>query len=400
VRTLTFHPDYDPDSYSFMLVCVKDANVNIDTMRFSHLLETDGLYDLNQFLTRTAFVIAHKNESLATLLAVIWYLPVTSPILIVTNCAEIEKEKLEQALTAQLAHHPYVYLIHQKDEAIARFFTEHNVCSILDPSGKVVNGKGEGMYIGALIATLLGDPEWIVFYDADNFVPSALLEYTLAMSRLFMRQHASSLALAGERRDLHNVRICWSSKPTFGTNSIPAGEMGRCTSVVSPLLTELISHWFGIQNCTIISSNAGEQGFTMEAARTLRFSSGYSVETFLFLDLLSHDLPVNNQPPSGRVILQQYQAQSPHFHEKGDDEHIKRMISDSLGSFYYFREQFSPRLRRQVQRTYREMGLEFRLPTVYPSLQELAVAKDEAFTNQYRLSAKRLVFAGQEDLCG
>jgi mannosyl-3-phosphoglycerate synthase len=383
-----------------MLVCVKDANVNIDTMRFSHLLEADGLYDLNQFLARTAFVIAHKNESLATLLSVIWYLPVSSPIIIVTNCAEIEKEKLERALTEQLAHHPHVYLIHQKDEAIARFFAEHNVHSILDASAKVVNGKGEGMYIGALIASLLGDPEWIVFYDADNFVPSALLEYTLAMSRLFMREHASSLVREGERCDLHNVRICWSSKPTFGAGSISGGEMGRCTRVVSPLLTELISHWFGRQDCTIISSNAGEQGFTMEAVRTLRFSSGYSVETFLFLDLLSHALTVSNQPHSQRVILQQYQAQSPHFHEKGDDEHIKRMIADSLGGFYYFREQFSPRLRRQVQRTYREMELEFRLPTVYPSLRELMVERDEVFANQYRLSEKRLVFVGQEDLCG
>jgi mannosyl-3-phosphoglycerate synthase len=369
-------------------------------MRFSHLLEADGLYDLNQFFARTAFVIAHKNESLATLLSVIWYLPVSSPILIVTNCAEIEKEKLERALTEQLAHHPHVYLIHQKDEAIARFFAEHNVLSILDASGRVVNGKGEGMYIGALIASLLGNPEWIVFYDADNFVPSALLEYTLAMSRLFMREYASSRVLEGERQDLHNVRICWSSKPTIGASSIPSGEMGRCTRVVSPLLTELISHWFGIQDCTVISSNAGEQGFTMEAVRTLRFSSGYSVETFLFLDLLSHALTINKQPSSQRVILQQYQAQSPHFHEKGADEHIKRMIADSLGSFYYFREQFSPRLRRQIQQTYREMELEFRLPTVYPSLQELVVEKDEAFASQYRLSAQRLVFAGQEDLCG
>jgi mannosyl-3-phosphoglycerate synthase len=380
-----------------MLVCVKDANVNIDTMRFSHLLEADGLYDLNLFLARTAFVIAHKNESLATLLGVIWYLPVNSPILIVTNCAEIEKEKLAQTLTEQLAHHPHVYLIHQKDEQIAHFFAAHSVHSILDATGRVANGKGEGMYIGALLASLLGYPEWIVFYDADNFVPSALLEYTLAMSRLFMHAQASSLTHADKKQDLHNVRICWSSKPTIGAASIPIGEMGRCTSIVSPLLTELIAHWFA-RDCTVISSNAGEQGFTMEAIRTLRFSSGYSVETFLFLDLLAHALTSSEQ--SQRVILQQYQAQSPHFHEKGDEEHIKHMIADSLGSFYYFREQFSPHLKRQIQRIYREMELEFRFPTVYPALQELVVEKDEVFTNQYRLSEKRPVFAGQEDLCG
>jgi mannosyl-3-phosphoglycerate synthase len=383
-----------------MLVCVKDANVNIDTMRFSHLLEADGLYDLNQFLARTAFVVAHKNESLETLLGVIWYLPVNSPILIVTNCSEIEKEKLERALIEQLSHHLHVYLIHQKDEAIARFFADRGLHTILDTTGRVTNGKGEGMYIGTLIASLLGYPTWIVFYDADNFVPSALLEYTLAMSRLFMREHTSSSQCEYEKQDLHNVRICWSSKPTLGTRSLPVGEMGRCTRVVSPLLTELVSHWFGIQNCAIISSNSGEQGFTMEAAQTLRFSSGYSVETFLFLDLLSNAVTLHNEVHPRRVILQQYQAQSPHFHEKGDEEHIKRMIADSLGSFYYFKERFSPDFRRKIQLIYRDLELEIRLPSVYPSLRELLIEKDEVFANQYRLSDKRLVFAGQEDLCG
>lgn len=382
-----------------MLVCVKDANVNIDTMRFSHLLEADGLYDLNQFFARTAFVVAHKNESLETLLGVIWYLPVSSPILIVTNCSEIEKEKLERALIEQLAHHPHVFLIHQKDEAIAHFFAERGAHAILDVTGRVANGKGEGMYIGALIASLLGYPKWIVFYDADNFVPSALLEYTLAMSRLFMQEQAASV-YDSENGKLHNVRICWSSKPALGAKSIPVGEMGRCTRIVSPLLTALVAHWFNIQDCAIISSNAGEQGFTMEAAQTLRFSSGYSVETFLFLDLLSHAFNTSKESHPRRVILQQYQAQSPHFHEKGDEEHIKRMISDSLGSFYYFREQFSPGLKRQIRRTYKELDLEVRLPTVYPSLRELAVEQDEVFANRYRLSERRLVFAGQEDLCG
>ena len=138
----------------------------------------------------------------------------------------------------------------------------------------------------------------------------------------------------------------------------------------------------------------------VEAAQILRFSSGYSVETFLFLDLLSHAFNTGEESHPRRVILQQYQAQSPHFHEKGDEEHIKRMISDSLGSFYYFREQFSPGLRRRIQRTYKEMELEVRIPTVYPSLRELAVEQDETFANQYRLSERRLVFAGQEDLCG
>ena len=147
--------------------------MNIDTLRFSHILEANSLYDLNYFFAHTAFVIAHKNESLETLLGVIWYLPINSPVLVVTNCSEIGKEALKQELTRRLAHSRQVYFIHQKDETLARFFAGHNVHAILGADGKVVNGKGEGMYIGALIASLLKSPKWIVFYDADNFVPNA-----------------------------------------------------------------------------------------------------------------------------------------------------------------------------------------------------------------------------------
>jgi mannosyl-3-phosphoglycerate synthase len=159
--------------------------VNIDTVRFSHILEAESLYDLNYFFAHTAFVIAHKSERIETLLSVIWYLPVNSPVLVVTNCSEIEKEALKQGLARHLTDSRQIYLIHQKDERIARFFAEHGVDTILGPDGKVVDGKGEGMYIGALIASLLKSPQWMVFYDADNFVPNALLEYTLAMSKLY-----------------------------------------------------------------------------------------------------------------------------------------------------------------------------------------------------------------------
>ncbi len=374
--------------------------MNIDTMRFSHILEANGLYDLNYFFAHTAFVIAHKNERLETLLGVIWYLPINSPILIVTNCAEAEREELERGLARHLAQHRQVYLIHQKDERIARFFAHHGVSTILGHDGRVVNGKGEGMYIGALIASLLGFPEWIVFYDADNFVPNALLEYTLAMSKLFL-QERSAIAQAGEKNlPLHNVRICWSSKPSLGDDALAPGVAGRCTRVVSPLTTTLVEEWFGGQNHPIISSNAGEQGFTMHTMQALRFSSRYSVETFQLLDLLTKTLPQAIPWQPERVILQQYQAQSPHFHEKGDEEHIKQMIAESLGAFFYFQEQLPALVKWQLQQICEEMQLAVCLPVVYPSLQELALERNDVFVNQYRLSDPMLSLAEEEAMCG
>jgi mannosyl-3-phosphoglycerate synthase len=298
-----------------------------------------------------------------------------------------------------LTHHQKIYLVHQKEEAIARLFEMYGVCQILGKDGKVIDGKGEGMYIGTLCAYQLGYPRWIIFYDADNFVPSALLEYTLAMSRLFMS--APSSALASERdktdnvilsiakhldTDLHNVRICWSSKPELKNVRLDTRILGRCTRVVSPLFNELLEGWFGMQSCEITSSNAGEQGMTVKTALSLRFSSGFSVETLQLIDLL-----FQAQKPkggAGRVLLQQYLSKSPHFHEKKGDKHIKKMIEESLGSFFHFEESLPDNVKRKLSMVYDELRLNFVVPKLYPPLQDLRIKRIERFMDQYSLSAE------------
>src|SRR5260370_18253916 len=249
---------------------MESQNVNIDTIQFSHILETEELQNLHDFLSHSVFVISHKNEKVKTLLEVLWYLPLNSPIIIVTNCQDSEREDLTNELKLSLAHHERIYLVHQKEEAIARLFETYGVYHILGEDGKVIDGKGEGMYIGALCAYQLGYPRWIIFYDADNFVPSALLEYTLAMRRLFIPatpavsyQVSDALAIGELERgratpDLHNVRICWSSKPKLGSRKLHEQLLGRCTRVVSPLFNTLLQECFGIRDYAITSSNAGE----------------------------------------------------------------------------------------------------------------------------------------------
>jgi mannosyl-3-phosphoglycerate synthase len=373
--------------------------MNIDTVQFSHILETSDLPNLHFFLSRTVFVISHKNEKVKTLREVLWYLPLNSPIIIVTNCQESEKEELTNELKLELTHHQKIYLVHQKEEAIARLFEMYGVCQILGKDGKVIDGKGEGMYIGTLCAYQLGYPRWIIFYDADNFVPSALLEYTLAMSRLFMS--APSSALASERditdnvilsiakhldADLHNVRICWSSKPELKNVRLDTRILGRCTRVVSPLFNELLEGWFGMQSCEITSSNAGEQGMTVKTALSLRFSSGFSVETLQLIDLLFQ--AQKRKGGAGRVLLQQYLSKSPHFHEKKGDKHIKKMIEESLGSFFHFEESLPDNVKRQLRLVYDELRLNFVVPKLYPPLQDLRIKRIERFMDQYSLSAE------------
>jgi mannosyl-3-phosphoglycerate synthase len=369
----------------------------IDTVQFSHILETGDLPNLHSFLSRTAFVISHKSEKMKTLHEVLWYLPLNSPIIIVTNCQESEKKALMNELKLELAHHPKIYLVHQKEEPIARLFEAYGVYHIIGDDGKVIDGKGEGMYIGTLCAYQLGYPRWIVFYDADNFVPSALLEYTLAMSRLFMSTSSSELASerdtitirgqAGTHAgvDLHNVRICWSSKPELKNGHLDTRIMGRCTRVVSPLFNELVEGWFGMRGFEISSSNAGEQGMTVKTALSLRFSSGFSVETLQLIDLLfqAH----KRKGSAGGILLQQYLSKSPHFHEKKGDKHIKKMIEESLGSFFHFEDSLPDNVKHQLRIVYDELCLNFVIPSLYPSLQHLQISRIERFMDQYLLSA-------------
>jgi mannosyl-3-phosphoglycerate synthase len=385
--------------------------VNIDTVRFSHILEANELVGLNYFLSHTAFVVSHKSESIETLLGVLWYLPVNSPIIVVTNSPEESLENIKVGLKEHLTHHAKTYLVHQKDASIATFFREYGVDQILGKDGRVVDGKGEGMYIGTMCALLLGYPQWIIFYDADNFVPSALLEYTLAMSRLFMSapttySGADALVVGGQIDggafpDLHNVRICWSSKPELGSKDVHEKLLGRCTRVVSPLFSTLLEDRFGIRNYAIYSSNAGEQGMTMKTAKALRFSSGFSVETFQLLDFLCKAAESGSH--AGSAILQQYQSKSPHFHDKKGDNHIKKMIAESLGSFFLFERFLSRKVRRQLQQVYKNLNLELMYPVVYPSLQDIPILGSEAFVDQYKLfkdeDSQDMSFAGEEVPC-
>jgi len=345
--------------------------LNIESVPFRSLVSDLG--SLDAFFPDAGFVISHKDEGIETLLGVLWHLPVNSQVIVVTNCQRDLLPSLARGLCDGLPDHGSIYLVHQKDAAIARLFRARGVGHILGADGRVKGGKGEGMYIGALAAVLLGCA-WVVFFDADNFAPSALVEYMLALGRLFLQAQAATPRL-------QNIRICWSSKPALLGSRVVPGVMGRCTSVVSPVLSALIDEWFGLER-TIISSNAGEQGMSGQTATTLRFSSGFSVETFQFLELLD----LCRRGVAGQVLLQQYMARGAHFHDKKGEEHIKGMIEESLGSFFHFKDFLPQSVLLQLQGLYRERHLQLRVPAVYPALRELGIQADPAFLQRYRPS--------------
>ena len=140
-----------------------------------------------------------------------------------------------------------------------------------------------------------------------------------------------------------------------------------------------------MQSCEITSSNAGEQGMTVRTALSLHFSSGFSIETLQLIDLL---FQAHQRKGAGGVLLQQYLSKSPHFHEKKGDRHIKRMIEESLGSFYHIKEALPDTVKHQLRLVYDELRLNFVVPTLYPPLQDLRIIRIERFMDQYSLGAE------------
>ncbi len=372
--------------------------MDIETLRLPSVMDADRFGDLDYFVRHTAFVICHKSEPVETLLTILRYIPAGSPCILVTNCPSGMLPQLSYELSQESASRGGAYLVHQKDERVAHLFRECGVSQILDPSGAVADGKGEGMYIGAILASLLGGMEWIVYFDADNYAPSALLEYILAMGQLFTSATGAHSAYLGYRdypdysdypklAPLHNVRVCWASKPHYdGVTFTPQPQvMGRCTQIVSPLCDELLRAWAPNITQRLLTSNAGEQGMTMAAATALRFSSGFSIETFQLLDLAF----ASAQRASGarRVRLQQYLSSSPHLHEKKDDAHIKGMIAESLGSFLAFRRHLPPHVLASVAEVARELDIRLARPVTYPAIRRLPLAGYSDFPAYFQVDA-------------
>src|SRR5260221_13554884 len=111
------------------------------------------------------------------------------------------------------------------------------------------------MYIGALCAYQLGYPRWVIFYDADNFVPSALLEYTLAMSRLFLLASLDGPARASDPRLVqsqagsspapHFYRMCGSAGHPNLDWGVATGMPGSAAPAPGSVLPSFMPSWRG-----------------------------------------------------------------------------------------------------------------------------------------------------------
>jgi mannosyl-3-phosphoglycerate synthase len=170
-----------------------------------------------------------------------------------------------------------------------------------------------------------------------------------------------------------------------------AHVLGRCTRVISPLADDLLRAWQPDLTERLLTPNAGEQGMTMAAATALRFSSGFSIETFQLLELAfagSHQSRVRRVGAQPSVRLQQYLSGSPHLHEKKDDAHIRSMIAESLGSFLAFRRHLPPHLLSRMAALADELDIRLARPATYPAIRRLPLARHSDFPSHFRLDAR------------
>lgn len=145
-------------------------NAQLDVLFSTRLERFDSLF------SRAAFVISQKDEPIKTLLGVLACLPAHSPVVISSNCPLHSFAQLKQGLALASGGRD-VFLVHQKDPLLAALLRDRGVFHILGhDDGLVVNGKGEEMYVGTLCTMLLDpQPQWVIYYDADNQAPAALL---------------------------------------------------------------------------------------------------------------------------------------------------------------------------------------------------------------------------------
>jgi mannosyl-3-phosphoglycerate synthase len=216
-------------------------------------------------------------------------------------------------------------IVHQQDSGLAEILEKVGYTSILDPAGKIRNGKAEGMVLGLMIAKMY-NKDFVGFIDSDNYVPGAVNEYVKIFAAGFGMSNTPYC----------NVRVSWVFKPKVRNNSLQFSKWGRVSEVTNRNLNSLLASITGFETEVIKTGNAGEHALSMPLAECLHYSSGYSVEAHEFTDIFEK---FGGILPSGYpqvmdkgVEIFQIETRNPHFHEDKGAAHLNEMLEASLGA--------------------------------------------------------------------
>ncbi|MEM1830554.1 MAG: mannosyl-3-phosphoglycerate synthase [Desulfurococcaceae archaeon] len=306
--------------------------------------------ELENIMSSTVFVVPVKNEDPASLEGVLRAIPHGSPVIVVSNSQKFPLNiyKLEQDIAKMLYKTTgrTIIVVHQKDQVIADRLREA-LPLIIDEKQRVRDGKGEGMLIGVLLADALR-AENVAFVDADNYIPSVVLEYALIFYT----------ALSASESKYKMVRIYWSHKAWFA-EQLYLRRTGRASTLVNSVFNKILSFRQRKETDIIKTSNSGEHAMSIELARELIYGGGFSAETQELVGILEKcylnvDRGLCKILPEN-IEIYQVESISPHIHAEKGESHIFEMVIESLSAIYNS-ELPDERGKRQILDTLRDLG--------------------------------------------
>jgi mannosyl-3-phosphoglycerate synthase len=282
---------------------------------------------------KMAIVIPMKDERLPLLEGILTAIPYSCLPIIVSNSQRDPIDKFRMEVIAiddycRFAKRNCV-IVHQKDEGVSNALKLSGYSELLGPDGLVKDGKAEGMILG-IIFSHMAKKDFVGFIDSDNYFPGSVFEYV----RIF----TASMALSKSPYSM--TRIIWNSKPKIRDAKLYFAKWGRVSRITNDFLNRLISSYTGIETNVIRTGNAGEHAISLPLALKMNFSTGFSIETNHFIDLLEKfgDLiPGNPNSDVLKKFVEVYQVESrnPHLHEMKEEDHVTDMIIQSLSSIYH-----------------------------------------------------------------
>ena len=287
--------------------------------------------ELEDIFHKMAIVVPVKDERLHLLDGVLRSIPQGCRIIVVSNSQRIEKNlfKMECDLVSnfhKVTGHP-ITIIHQKDPGLSLAFKEVGYDHILDKTGLIRDGKGEGMLSGIVLAKSMGY-EYIGFVDADNYIPCSVNEY--------IRIYASIFCISESPYTM--IRLHWRYKPKVMEDRLYFRKWGRVSEITNRYLNMLLASHTGFETAIIKTGNAGEHAMTMNLASIMAYSTGYSIEPYHFVYLLDEFWKGETrfrEAVSTGIEIYQVETLNPHVHEEKGDEHIKEMLLSSLATIYH-----------------------------------------------------------------
>jgi mannosyl-3-phosphoglycerate synthase len=287
--------------------------------------------ELDEIFNRMAVIVPVKDERLHLLDCVLRSIPQGCRIIVISNSQRVDKDifKMECDVVMnfhKVTGHP-ITVIHQKDPGLSLAFKEASYEYILDKTGLIRDGKGEGMLIGTILAKVMGY-DYIGFVDADNYVPCSVNEY--------VRIYASGFCISETPYTM--IRLHWRYKPKVMEDRLYFRKWGRVSEITNRYLNMLLAIQTGFETTIIKTGNAGEHAMTMKLANIMAYSTGYSIEPYHFIYLLEEfwkgETKFKDALSSG-IEVYQVETLNPHVHEEKGDEHIKDMLLSSLATIYH-----------------------------------------------------------------